>query len=135
VSATGTGWLVAVGTAGLSRGEAVLLRVGQAAVLGRGEGSTIPLSGLPAYRALSADAAALRAACQGVSRRHLRLEATAEGECVVEDLSRSGTFVDGLRIETRVHLRDLRDRSHEIRFGPVEVLEVRWAAAPGGAGA
>jgi pSer/pThr/pTyr-binding forkhead associated (FHA) protein len=131
VTAAPGGWLVASGTAGLLRGEVILLRAGQAAILGRGEGSTFPLSRTAAYRTLSADGAALRAACQGVSRRHFRIEVPAEGECVVEDLSRTGTFVDGLRLEAPVRLRDLRDRAHEIRFGPVERLEIRWAPAPG----
>jgi len=120
------GWLLLRGTEGILRGEALLVPLGGVATVGRGSGSTLPLTRSAGYRALSADTATLRQACQGVSRVHFRVAAPAEGEVVIEDLSRAGTYVDGSRIEGPVHLKDLRDRSHEIRFGRGEVMEVRW---------
>jgi hypothetical protein len=128
------GWLVVRGLEGLLLGDVLLLAAGQEATLGRGSGSTLPLTRCAGYRALSADPARLRTACQGVSRRHFRIAVPAEGEAVVEDLSRAGTFVDGSRLAEPVHLRDLRDRPHGIRFGRGESLEMRWAAAPAPAG-
>lgn len=97
-AAPGPGWLAVVGVQGLLRGEVLLLAPGQEATLGRGSGSTLPLTRSAGYRAMSGDPQGLRAACQGVSRRHFRLRAPAPGEAVVEDLSRAGTFVDGSRI-------------------------------------
>jgi hypothetical protein len=78
---------------------------------------------------MSVRPAALRQACQGVSRRHFRVAVPGPGEAVVEDLSRAGTFVDGSRLKEPLHLLDLADRSHEVRFGRGEVLEMRWVAA------
>ena len=128
-----SGWLVLRGVEGLLRGEALLVRAGGEATVGRGSGSTLPLTRSAGYRALSADAATLRQACQGVSRVHFRVSCPAPGEAVVEDLSRAGTFVDGRRLEAPVHLRDVADRPHEIRFGRGEAMEVRWVGpvAPG----
>ena len=129
-----SGWLALRGVEGLLRGEVLLLRPGQEATVGRGSGSTLALTRSAGYRALSADPARLRTACQGVSRRHFRIAVPAEGEAVVEDLSRAGTFVDGSRLAEPVHLRDLRDRPHGVRFGRGESLEMRWAAPPAPAG-
>jgi len=107
-------------------------------VLGRGEGSTLPLTHTAAYKVLGARPAALRAACQGVSRRHFLVRVPAEGEVLVENLSGAGTWLDGSRVEAPVHLRDLRDRPHEVRFGRGERMDLRWieeapAPAPGAA--
>lgn len=124
------GWLVLRGTEGILRGEALLIPAGGEATVGRGSGSTLPLTRSAGYRALSADTARLRQACQGVSRVHFRVACPSPGEAVVEDLSRAGTFVDGKRIEAPVRLLDLADRSHEIRFGRGEALEMLWIAAP-----
>lgn len=132
IAATGEGWLAAVGVEGLLRGEVLLLAVGQEATVGRGSGSTLPLTRSAGYRALSADVQRLRSACQGVSRQHFRIEVPAAGEAVVADLSRAGTFVDGSRLEEPVRLRDLRDRAHEVRFGRGERMELRWVGAGGG---
>jgi hypothetical protein len=122
------------GVEGLLRGEVLLLREGQEASVGRGSGSTLPLTRSAGYRALSADPGALRAHCQGVSRRHFRIQVPAEGEAIVEDLSRAGTYVDGSRLTEPVRLRDLRDRAHEVRFGRGERLVLRWVARNGAAG-
>jgi hypothetical protein len=129
-AAEGGGWLAVTGIAGVLRGEVLLLAPGREATIGRGSGSTLPLTRSAGYRAMSVDPVALREACQGVSRRHLRVAVPAPGEAIVEDLSRAGTFVDGGRVGEPVRLRDLRDRTHEIRFGRGEVLEIRWVAAP-----
>ncbi len=128
------GRLALRGVEGLLRGEVLLLAVGQEATVGRGSGSTLPLTRSAGYRAMSADPVRLRQACQGVSRRHFRLAAPAEGEAVVEDLSRAGTFVDGSRIGEPLHLMDLRDRPHEVRFGRGEVVEILWIRAGAGDG-
>ncbi len=128
------GWLVLRGTEGILLGEALLVPEGGEATVGRGSGSTLPLTRSAGYRALSADTARLRQACQGVSRVHFRVSCPAEGEASIEDLSRAGTFVDGLRIAAPVRLLDLADRTHEIRFGRGEAMEISWlAAAPAGA--
>jgi hypothetical protein len=124
------GWLVLRGTEGILRGEQQRLPAGGEATVGRGSGSTLPLTRSEGYRALSADTALLRQACQGVSRVHFRVACPAPGEATVEDLSRAGTYVDGRRIEGEVRLLDLADRSHEIRFGRGEVLELLWVAGP-----
>jgi hypothetical protein len=129
------GWLVLRGAEGLLRGEVLLLEAGREATVGRGSGSTLPLTRSAGYRALSADPAVLRQSCQGVSRIHFKVTVPAPGEATIEDLSRAGTYVDGSRIEGPVHLRDLRDRPHELRFGRGEVLELRWIDAPRGNGA
>jgi hypothetical protein len=131
-SADGRGWLALRGSEGLLRGEVLLIAAGRKATVGRGSGSTLPLTRSAGYRALSADPAALRQACQGVSRIHFRVAVPAPGEATIEDLSRAGTYVDGSRIEAPLHLRDLRDRPHELRFGRQEVMELRWVDAPGG---
>ena len=123
------GWLAAAGVEGLLRGEVLLLSVGQEATVGRGSGSTLPLTRSAGYRALSRDVRTLRSACQGVSRRHFRIEVPAAGEAAVYDLSRAGTWVDGSRLSDPVFLRDLRDRAHEIRFGRGERMELRWVGA------
>jgi len=122
------GWLAVRGAQGLLRGDLLLLREGQEASLGRGSGSTLPLTRSAGYRALAANPAALRSHCQGVSRRHFRIQVPAAGEAVIEDLSRAGTFVDGSRITEPVRLRDLMDRVHEVRFGRGERLELFWIA-------
>jgi len=127
------GWLAAVGVEGLLRGEILLVAPGQEATVGRGSGSTLPLTRSAGYRAMSRDPAGLRAACQGVSRRHFRIEVPSAGEAVVSDLSRAGTYLDGSRLGEPVRLRDLRDRAHEIRFGRGERLEIRWVGAPAAA--
>lgn len=129
------GWLAAVGVEGLLRGEVLLVAPGQEATVGRGSGSTLPLTRSAGYRAMTRDPAGLRSACQGVSRRHFRIEVPAAGEAVVTDLSRAGTWVDGSRLTEPVRLRDLRDRAHEIRFGRGERMELRWVVAPAPAGA
>jgi hypothetical protein len=133
------GWLALRGAEGLLRGEILLLVAGQEATVGRGSGSTLALTRSAGYRALSADPVRLRQACQGVSRVHFRVKVPADGEAVVEDLSRAGTFVDGRRITEPTRLRDLRDRAHELRFGREEALELLWiparAAASAGPGA
>ena len=126
----GRGWLSVRGVEGLLRGEVLLLAAGQEATLGRGAGSTLPLTRSAGYRALAEDPARLRAACQGVSRCHLRIAVTAPGEARIEDLSRAGTYVDGSRAAEPVLLRDLRDRAHEVRFGRSECVEIRWHDAP-----
>lgn len=123
------GWLVLRGTEGILRGEILLIPAGREATVGRGSGSTLPLTRASGYRAMSVRPAALRQACQGVSRRHFRVAVPGPGEAVVEDLSRAGTFVDGSRLKEPLHLLDLADRSHEVRFGRGEVLEMRWVAA------
>jgi len=130
--AGGRGWLALRGTQGILRGEVLLVAAGREATVGRGSGSTLPLTRSAGYRAMSVDPVLLRQACQGVSRRHFRVAVPAPGEAVVEDLSRAGTYVDGSRIEAPLHLRDLRDRSHELRFGRGEVVELRWIDAPAG---
>ena len=127
------GWLAVRGVEGLLRGEVLLLREGQEASVGRGSGSTLPLTRSAGYRALSAHPGALRAHCQGVSRRHFRIAVPAAGEAVVEDLSRAGTFVDGSRLGEPVRLRDLRERAHEVRFGKGERLVLRWVDRNGAA--
>jgi hypothetical protein len=129
------GWLAVRGVEGLLRGEVLLLRAGQEATVGRGSGSTLPLTRSAGYRALSRDPAALRAHCQGVSRRHLRISVPAPGEAEVEDLSRAGTWLDGSRLAAPARVRDLRARAHEVRFGRGERLELRWFDGNGGAGA
>ena len=123
------GWLALVGVEGLLRGEVLLLAPGQSATVGRGSGSTLPLTRSAGYRAMSGNPLALREACQGVSRKHFLVEAPAPGEAVVSDLSRAGTVLDGSRLSGPVHLRDLRDRTHEVRFGRGERLELRWVGA------
>ena len=129
------GWLLARGLEGLLRDEVLLLAPGQEAVLGRGSGSTFPLTRSARYRAMSADPSRLRSACQGVSRRHFRMIVSPSGDVVVEDLSRAGTYVDGRKLTGPLRIRDLRDRPHEIRFGRTERLELRWVVpADGGAG-
>lgn len=130
IPASGGGWLVAVGVEGVLLDEVLLLAPGQEATVGRGSGSTLPLTRAARYRALSRDPQGLRVACQGVSRRHFRLAVPAPGEAVVEDLSRAGTFLDGSRIGEPVRLLDLRDRVHEVRFGRGERMELRWVDAP-----
>lgn len=129
------GWLVLRGTEGILLGEALLVPAGGEATVGRGSGSTLPLTRSAGYRALSADTARLRQACQGVSRIHFRVACPAPGEAVVEDLSRAGTFVDGRRIGEPIRLHDLADRSHEVRFGRGEAMEMRWVPLPAAAGA
>ena len=129
------GWLALRGVEGLLRGEVLLLRAGQEATVGRGSGSTLPLTRSAGYRALSREPAALRAHCQGVSRRHFRVSVPAAGEAEVEDLSRAGTFLDGSRLSGPVRVRDLRDRPHEVRFGRGERLELRWFDGDGAAAA
>lgn len=124
------GWLLLRGTEGILRGEALLVPAGGEATVGRGSGSTLPLTRSEGYRALSADTARLRQACQGVSRVHFRVACPAPGEAVVEDLSRAGTFVDGSRVAAPVRLLDLADRSHEIRFGRGEAMEMSWIGPP-----
>ena len=124
------GWLAVRGVEGILRGEVLLLRAGQEATVGRGSGSTLPLTRSAAYRALSADPSLLRAHCQGVSRRHLRIAVPAAGEAEVEDLSRAGTYLDGARLTAAARVRDLRDRPHEVRFGRGERLELRWHPGP-----
>jgi len=126
------GWLALRGVEGLLRGEVLLLVAGQNATIGRGSGSTLALTRSAGYRAFSSDPVRLRQACQGVSRIHFRVTVPAEGEAVVEDLSRAGTFVDGRRLSEPVRLLDLKDRSHELRFGRGEILELRWIPAPAG---
>ncbi len=126
----GGGWLAVRGVEGILRGEVLLIPEGREATVGRGSGSTLPLTRSSGYRALSGEPAKLREACQGVSRRHFRIAVPAAGEAVVEDLSRAGTFVDGSRISGPVHLRDLRDRPHEVRFGRGERVELGWIARP-----
>ena len=130
MSAPVEGWLAAAGVEGLLRGEVLLLREGQEATFGRGPGSTFPLTRASGYRLLSADPARLRSACQGVSRKHVRISVPAAGEALVEDLSRAGTIVDGRRLTEPARLRDLRDRPHEVRFGRGERLELRWVSPP-----
>lgn len=120
------GWLAVRGVEGLLRGEVLLLRAGQEATVGRGSGSTLPLTRSAGYRAMSRDPATLRSHCQGVSRRHFRIAVPAAGEAEVEDLSRAGTYLDGSRITGPTRIRDLRDRPHEVRFGRGERLELRW---------
>ena len=130
-----SGWLLVRGVEGLLRGEVLLIPDGLGASVGRGSGSTLPLTRSTGYRALSGDPARLREACQGVSRRHFHIRVPAAGEAVVEDLSRAGTYVDGSRITGPVHLRDLRDRAHEVRFGRGESVEMTWLEGSGaGAG-
>ncbi len=126
------GFLAVVGVEGLLRGEVLLLAPGQEASIGRGSGSTLPLTRSAGYRAMSKDPQGLRTACQGVSRRHFLIVAPAPGEAIVEDLSRAGTFLDGSRLGEPVHLRDLRDRPHVILFGRGERLELRWVPGAGG---
>ncbi len=123
------GWLAISGEDGLLHGEVVFLREGQEVVFGRGSGSTFPLTRAAAYRRMAEDPSALRRACQGVSRLHMRIAVPAAGEAVVEDLSTTGTYVDGSRIAAPTRLRDLRHRSHEVRFGKAERLSVRWVDA------
>jgi pSer/pThr/pTyr-binding forkhead associated (FHA) protein len=125
------GFLAAVGVQGLLRGEVLLLAPGQEATIGRGSGSTLPLTRSTGYRAMAHDPQGLRTACQGVSRRHFRITVPAPGEAVVEDLSRAGTFVDGKRLSGILHLKDLRDRSHGVLFGRGERLELRWVPDTG----
>jgi pSer/pThr/pTyr-binding forkhead associated (FHA) protein len=127
--APASGWLAVVGVEGLLRGEVLLLLPGQSATVGRGSGSTLPLTRSAGYRAMSRDPARLRAACQGVSRRHLRIEVPAAGEAVVSDLSRAGTYLDGSRLSEPGWVRDLRDRTHQVRFGRGEALDLRWVGA------
>ena len=124
------GWLAMRGVEGLLRGEVLLLAAGQEATVGRGSGSMLALTRSAGYRALASDPVLLRKACQGVSRVHFRLTVPAEGEVVVEDVSRAGTFVDGKRITEATRIRDLRDRAHELRFGRGEAVELSWIAAP-----
>ncbi|MBS0376677.1 MAG: FHA domain-containing protein [Proteobacteria bacterium] len=50
-----------------------------------------------------ARAVAVEGPAAGVSRTHCRLAAEG-GDVVLEDLSRHGTFVNGGRVERRVHL-------------------------------
>jgi pSer/pThr/pTyr-binding forkhead associated (FHA) protein len=118
------------GVEGLLRGEVLVIPEGREASVGRGSGSTLPLTRSAGYRAMSEDPVRLRQACQGVSRRHFRIAVPAPGEAIVEDLSRAGTFLDGSRIAEPVRLRDLRDRAHEIRFGRGEAVEIRWLDRP-----
>ncbi len=120
------GWLVLRGIEGILRGEILLLPVGRSATVGRGSGSTLPLTRASGYRRMSVDTVALRQACQGVSRRHFRISVPQPGQAVIEDLSRAGTFVDGSRLTAPLHLLDLADRAHELRFGRGEALEMRW---------
>jgi hypothetical protein len=129
------GWLAVRGVEGLLRGEVLLLRAGQQATVGRGSGSTLPLTRSAGYRAMSKDPSALRTHCQGVSRRHFRLSVPAPGEVEVEDLSRAGTYLDGSRLTGPTRVRDLRDRPHEVRFGRGERLELRWFDGDGGGAA
>ena len=124
------GWLVARGVEGLLLGETLLIAPGQEATVGRGSGSTFPLTRAARYRAMAADPGKLRSACQGVSRRHFRLTVDEAGTVTVEDLSRAGTFLDGERLREPARIDDLADRSHEVRFGRGERLELRWVAAP-----
>ncbi len=126
------GWLVLRGTAGVLRGDVLLIPAGGEATVGRGSGSTLPLTRTAGYRAMSVRPAVLRQACQGVSRRHFRVAVPGPGEAVVEDLSRAGTFVDGSRLTEPLRLLDLADRAHELRFGRGEVMEMRWIPAPPG---
>jgi hypothetical protein len=128
--APSAGFLVLRGTAGLLKGECLLLRAGQEATLGRGSGSTLPLTRSAGYRALATDPSALRQSCQGVSRVHFRVAVPAPGVLEIADLSRAGTYVDGARIGAPVRLEDLRERGHGIRFGRDEVLEARWIDLP-----
>jgi hypothetical protein len=126
-----TGWVVVAGVDGILTGEVLLLAVGQEATFGRGSGSTFPLTRAAGYRRLSEDPAELRRACQGVSRCHLRIAVPERGVAEIESLSRGGTLLDGRRLDGVVPLRDLADRSHEIRFGKHERLEIRWHDADG----
>jgi pSer/pThr/pTyr-binding forkhead associated (FHA) protein len=63
-----------------------------------------------------------------VSRIHCEIEYMKDGHVQIRDLSRNGTFVDGVRV----------GRTHEFRPGPhqvtVELVEAPGEAAPRGVG-
>lgn len=115
------------------QGETVHVPLGGRALLGRSKSCAWSLKRTLPY--LQADEAArtrLRSepAFAAVSRRHCRISYLAPDLLEVENLSRNGTYVDGLRIE-RLLLADLRTRSHTVQLGrDGPVLELAAGSLP-----
>lgn len=101
------------------QGETVQVALGARALLGRSKACTWSLKRtLPYLQADEAARARLREepGFAAVSRRHCRISYLAPDLLEVENLSRNGTWVDGLRVE-RLLVTDLRARSHTVQLG------------------
>jgi hypothetical protein len=61
----------------------------------------------------------------GISRQHVRVRCFNSGFVEFENLGRHGSLVDGEPLVRKV-LTDLRDRTHTLRLGTRETLELRW---------
>lgn len=114
------------------QGETVALVLGGRLVLGRSKACGWSLKRtLPYLQADEAGRQSLRSdpAFAAVSRRHCRIAYLAPDMLEVENLSRNGTWVDGLRVE-RLLVTDLRARPHTLQLGPEGPL-LEAVAVPG----
>lgn len=111
------------GHGGLLAGVTRVLEPGQTVVIGRSRSCDVSLRNTQEFGRRE-DAARLLASPQfnRVSRIHCEIEYRASGEVEIRDLSRNGTFVDGVRIG-RSHVVALRGGRSK-----VELVDGTWGS-------
>lgn len=115
---------VLIGVSGHVAGEVFLLRPGESITVGRSRSCTISLRQLKSWIQLSEEDREKDEDFLTVGSRHFRLTIHKSLSATVENLSRSGTRVDGKIVEREIHIPDLGDQTHTIEFGILEKFEL-----------
>lgn len=117
--------LILRGLNGVVEGEIFPLDCGKTVVVGRSSKADISLKKCKRYQEMSAEARKKDTGFLRVSRQHLKIGFHDSQSVELEDKSKNGTFVDGIKIEKLV-ISDIKDRPREIALGPNIKFRLEW---------
>jgi pSer/pThr/pTyr-binding forkhead associated (FHA) protein len=129
IATGGRDGLVLHGETGMLAGEQVLVPLGGSVVVGRSRSCDLSTRKSRAFRQASeAEQRVILAARDflRVSRRHVRITWRSKTQVEIRDLSRNGTWVNGVRID-RLMLPPPAEDPVEIRLANTETLRLRRA--------
>lgn len=116
-----------VGIAGFVDGEEFELKPGETIVIGRSRSCDISLQNCEKYLEVDPTAQNAEQHFKTVSRKHVTLEFNSLENIKVTDSSQNGTFIDGKRLSKPVVIKDIAERTHELKLGTNEAFRLQPA--------
>jgi len=117
--------LYLVGVKGFCEAEEFPVEYGRTVTIGRSRDNDISLRNSKKWRELPKEERSGHREFLAISRTHCRIAYQDDKWVEVQDTSANGTFVDGKKV-ARLVISDIKDKSHEIRLGPVETFILEW---------